>query len=131
MGQAYDYTCKKCHYHYPVFIGIGFSYYEFYRNKLAEISEGSYGIEWKNLLDQTPFAAIDASSVVYICSSCNRWEIGTNITLYAPNNPERIADSFNWIKAVECGEYIPYVPKWNLINNYHVLKRYYSMLQGM
>lgn len=96
-----------------------------YREKLARIAEGAYGTEWKELIDNTDYAAIDASKVIYICDYCNMWEIGTDITLYAPNDPESIPEKQYGIYTVEEWGYVPYVTHRDLERNYHVLKRYY------
>lgn len=125
MGQGYDYKCKKCCHKYSVLPGMGMMYPKVYREKLAEIAEGVYGAELKNLFDNTDYVAIDASRVIYICSTCNRWELGTDVTLYAPNDPERVSREQYGIKTVEEWGYVPYVTSWDLKQNYHVLKRHY------
>ena len=125
MGQGYSYRCKKCGHEYSVDPGMGMLYPNVFRERLAEIAEGAYGTELKDLIDNTDYAAIDASSVVYICSYCNRWELGTDVTLYAPNDPESIAKKQYGILTVEEWGYVPYVTRWNLEREYHVLKRYY------
>ncbi|MDO5138764.1 MAG: hypothetical protein Q4D71_09960 [Oscillospiraceae bacterium] len=125
MGTGYSYNCIKCGHKYSVYPGIGAIYPHVYRKKLAEIAEGACGAEWKDLLEKTPYAAIDAETVIYICSSCNRWETGTDITLYAPDDPESISKKQYGIKTVEEWGYVPYVTDWHLEKDYHVLKRYY------
>lgn len=125
MGQGYGYKCKKCHYEYSVYLGGGMKYPKEYRKKIEEISTGIYGTERKNLIDKTEYAAIDADRVVYVCSACNNWELGTDVTLYAPNEPEKILKIQYGIKTVEEWGYVPYVTRWELKENYHILKRYY------
>lgn len=66
-------------------------YPKVYLQKLDEIAKGTYGTERMNLFHMTPYAAIDAEEIIYIYSSCNRWETGTDITLYAPDEPESIS----------------------------------------
>ena len=72
MGMGYSYICKKCGHKYSVFPGVGMMYPHVYRQKLAEIAEGAYGTERKNLVEKTSYAAIDAEEIIYICRSCNR-----------------------------------------------------------
>ena len=125
MGKGYAYRCKKCRNKYSVHLGVGMRYPSVYQEKLAEIARGVYGTELKDLINSTDYVAIDASRVIYICSSCNKWELGTDVTLYAPNDPESISKKQYGIKTVEEWGYVPYVLDWELKRDYHVLKRYY------
>ena len=125
MGTGYSFKCKKCQYEYNVSLGIGFMYPDVYQTKLKEISSGEYGIERKKLFETTPYAAINAEQVLYICGSCHTWEEGTDVTLYAPNNPENIAKKQYGVKTVEEWGTVPYVMKWDLDKDYHVVMRYY------
>ena len=125
MGMGYSYKCKKCGHKYSVFPGVGRMYPKVYRKKLDQIAEGAYGTEWMNLFQKTPYAAINAEEIIYICSSCNRWETGTDITLYVPNDPEIISKNRYGIKTVKKWGDVPYVTSWDLKENYYVLERYY------
>ena len=125
MGQGHAFKCKKCGHEYSVHPGVGMMYPSVFREKLAEIAEGAYGTEFQDLINNTDYAAIDASRVVYICSFCNRWELGTDVTLYTPNDPESIAKKQYGILTVEEWGYVPYVAHRDLEREYHVLKRYY------
>ena len=125
MGHGYTYKCDKCHYEYSVYLGIGMRHPVVYIRKLDEIDEGKHGAEWQELYRQTPYAAIDAANVIYICTDCNYWEKGTDITLYAPNDPESIPHKQYGEKTVSEWGYVPYVMDWELKEAYHVLKRYY------
>ena len=62
-------------------------YPKVYREKIAEIEKCTYGAEWKELLDKTPYTAINGSKFVYLCDQCNIWETETDVTLYAPYDP--------------------------------------------
>lgn len=66
MGMGYSYICKKCGHKYSVFPGVGMMYPHVYRQKLAEIAEGAYGTERKNLVEKTSYAAIDAEEIIYL-----------------------------------------------------------------
>ena len=72
MGTGYSYKCKKCGHKYSVFPGVGMMYPRVYRRKLDQIAEGAYGTEWMILFQKTPYAAINAEEIIYICRSCNR-----------------------------------------------------------
>ena len=89
---------------------------EEYQSMLKDIASGKYGEEWKDALNKTPGAAINAEVVIYICNSCNTWEEGRDITLYAPNNPKITA-------AAEKLGLVPYVMGSDLKSGYHVIKR--------
>lgn len=130
MGYGYAFTCTKCHHEYSVFLGDGMMYPKVFRSKLDEIASGAYGEERKKLLEQTEYAAVDAANVVYICTSCNRWEAGTDVTLYAPNDSASISKKQHGIKTVEEWGYVPYVSWYDLKQDYHVLKRYYHKCEN-
>ena len=119
MGRGYVYKCKKCQNEYTVGFGAGFMYPEEYQSMLKDIASGKYGEEWNDALTNTPGAAINAETVIYICNSCNTWEEGRDITLYAPNNPEITA-------AAEKLGVVPYVMGSDLKSDYHVIKRYFK-----
>ncbi len=125
MGLFYSFKCQKCSKEYSVFLGAGMMYPHQYRDKLSEIATGKYGSSWQELYKNTPFVAINADNVIYVCSACNTWEEGTDITLYAPNDPESISQQRFGEKTVSEWGYVPYVMDSDLKADYHVLKRYY------
>ncbi len=119
MGKGYDYKCKKCGHEYWGHQGATKMYSEVYREKFAEIAAGAYGTELKELIDNTDNVFIDAREVLYICSSCNRWELGTDVTLYMANDPDSILKEYEIKTAADWG-LVPYRTK-----DYHVLNRHY------
>ena len=125
MGQGYSYTCKKCKHKYGVNPGVGMMYPTVYRDTLNDISKGVYGSELQELFNSTPYAAIDAGNTVYICSGCGSWELAKDLTLYAPNDPDSIPQKQYGIKTVAEWGYVPYVMRWDLEEEYHVVKRHY------
>ncbi len=125
MGQGYCYTCKKCKHEYSVHLGIGMRFPIVYRDILADISDGEYGSELQELYNNTPYAAIDGERVVYICDGCGSWKLGTDVSLYAPNDPDSIPQKQFGIKTVEEWGYVPYVMRWDLQKEYHLVKRKY------
>ena len=125
MGQGYCYTCKKCKHEYSVHLGIGMRFPTVYRDILADISDGEYGSELQELYNNTPYAAIDGERVVYICDGCGSWELGTDVSLYAPNDPDSIPQKQFGIKTVAEWGYVPYVMRWHLQKEYHLVKRQY------
>ncbi len=127
MGQGFTFTCAKCGYVYSVHPGSGFMYPDEYQELLQNIESGRYGEERQRLLKETPYAAVNAETFVYICRSCGHWGEGKDITLYAPNNPEAIPHKQYGIKTVEEWGYVPYVMQYELVSEYHVLKRHYHI----
>ena len=125
MGQGYGFKCKNCRHEYSIRLGIGMMYPEVCRNLLQNLEQGKYGKEWQQLSKNTPYAAVDVKSVIYICNDCSRWEMGKDITLYAPNDPAAISHKQYGIKTVEEWGYVPYVTGIELKRDYHILKRYY------
>ncbi len=123
MGFGYDYRCKKCGHRYSVFLGIGMLYPKVYEDTVKEIREGRYGDEWKTLFEQTPYAAINPAKVLYVCT-CGRWETGVDLTLYAPNDPDAVAEKKYGEKTAKEWGYLPYADGWDLQEHFHVLRRW-------
>ena len=121
MGYGYEFECRNCQHKYSISLGSGFLYPEEYRKEIKKISAGNYGAEWKQAFEKNPYTAINAESVLYICSSCNAWECVTDITLYIPNNPASIA--YEYEKKNRRPD--RFVSSWDLKDRYHVLKRHY------
>ena len=125
MGKGYVYKCNNCNNEYTAYVGCGMLYPDDYRKKLSEIVGGAYGAKWQSLLKKTELAAINADKVIYVCSTCNRWEEGTDVTLYAPKKPESILHMQYGDKTVEKWGHVPWVTGRDLKENYRILKRYY------
>ena len=125
MGYGYVYSCSKCKKRYSVNPGFGKLFPEVYQSLIQDIKDGKHGEEMQKLLEETKYAAVNAERVVYICMECSHWEMGTDDTLYAPNDPDALARKQYGIKTVEEWGYAPYVMKMDLEEDYHVLKRYY------
>ena len=100
MGEKFCYTCQRCQHEYSARIGSGFAYPEVYRAKLAEIDAGEYGPDWQELYRKTPYAAINADYIIFLCDSCGAWEESTDISLYAPNDSDSIPQKQYGIKTV-------------------------------
>ena len=124
MGTGYQYKCKKCGYEYGVFPGSGMGYPMVYRETIADIAGGKYGPELREAYNNTPYAAVDAGKAVFFCDGCNAWEVGIDLTLYAPNNPGKLAGKRFGIKTVAEWGYVPYVMPCDLEKDYHVVKPY-------
>lgn len=118
MGYGYLYTCSKCKKRYSVNKGIGKMFPEVYRSLIQDIKDAKHGEEMQRLLEETKYAAVDAEGVVYICRNCNHWEMGTDDTLYAPNDPDALGRKQYGIKTVEEWGYVPYVMKMDLEEDY-------------
>ncbi len=96
-----------------------------YQEKLDELAEGKYGADRQELYKKTPYAAISAEYVVLVCGACGAWEESTDMTLYAPNDPDEIGKKQFGIKTAEEWGYVPYAFSNTLKKDYHVLKREY------
>ena len=125
MGQGYCYTCKKCKHKYTIHLGSGMRFPTVYQSILADISQGKYGSDWQELYKSIPYAAINGEGVIYVCSGCGSWELGTDVSLYAPNDPDSISQKQYGTKTVAEWGYVPYVMPWDLTNDYHLVKRQY------
>ena len=125
MGKGYSFKCKNCGQEYGVGFGAGYFYSATYRKKIDEIRSGKLSEQRKELLEKTPYAAISAENVLYVCGDCGNWKLDTDYTLYAPNDPESIAKERFGEKTVEELGYVPYVTSWDLRESYHAIKRYY------
>ncbi len=119
MGKGYSYACS-CGKHYSVYPGSGMLYPDVYRKTIERIAAGRYGAEWKKAYLSTPHAAINADTVIYVCSDCGVWKADTDISLYAPNDPE----IYRTPDGTETDE-PPYVAEWELKTGYHLVKRYF------
>ena len=120
MGQGYVFRCRNCQKEYMVFPGTGMFYHDMYEDEIRKIVAGDYGEKLKNLYESTPHAAINAANVVYVCSSCGKWEESKDLTLYAPIDPDR---SYA-IRKIKSRGSLP--SDWDLRWLYHVIKRYYK-----
>ncbi len=125
MGQGYEYKCKKCRHEYSVNPGFGMLFPQQYRETLADISEGKYGKELQETYNNTPYAAVDAEYVVYVCKNCGSWKQDKDVSIYAPNDPDSIPQKEFGIKTVAERGYVPYVMRDELDSEYHIVKRYY------
>ena len=125
MGDGYGYKCKKCSHEYSVFLGIGMLYPMEYEKMVNDIVSGKYGPDVQNLMQNTPYAAVDAGNRLFSCSRCGFWEVGKDLTIYAPDDSDMIIMKKYGDKTVgKLGE-VPYVMGSDLKENYHVLKRHY------
>lgn len=125
MGMGYAYKCDKCGNEYSVTLGSGMLYPEEYERLTIEIKEGKYGEKLKALFKNTPYAAVDADRFLYLCKNCGHWEVLHDPTIYAPKDPEVITKKKYGEKTIEEWGKIPYMSRWDLQNEYRVLKRHY------
>ncbi len=125
MGKGYSYICKKCKHKYGVSTGAGMMYPILYRELIDAISEGKYGAELQESYENTPYAAVDAENIVYICRECGAWEEDTDVSIYAPNDPDSFSKKEYGEKTVAEWGYVPYVMQQELEEEFHVVKKYY------
>ena len=120
MGIGYEFECSKCKYKYSVSLGMGMGYYKEYKRLLQYIKDGVYGNELQQAMKETPYAAINAERVLYICKDCGHWEVSYDVTLFAPNNPNSISKKQTDEEWGECS----YCNSMELKQEYHILKKY-------
>ena len=125
MGKGYHYICKQCGNRYAVHIGAGMGYPTEYGEIISDLARGKYGAELQEVFLSTPYAAVDGGKAVFVCPGCGSWERGTDLTLYAPNEPLRIPNKRYGRKTVAEWGYVPFVTRGDLEEDYHVLKRHY------
>ena len=124
MGTGYNFKCKKCHYEYMLFLGIGMRFPSKYRECLNDIKEGKYGEEWKQLALSQEYIAVDASKYLYFCNFCGNWEISYSLSLYKPKDPNSVLNQQFGIKTVREWGYVPYVTPHELEHDYTFIKSY-------
>ena len=125
MGNGYSYKCRKCGHEYSIHIGSGMLYPMAYKSFVKDISEGKYGADRQKTLNDTLYAVVNAEETLYICDKCNHWEIRNDLTIYAPNDPDKVENERYGDKTVKELGYVPYVMENDLKENYHAIKRYY------
>ena len=124
MTKQRSYRCSKCGHVYYVFTGPASNYPAQYYGVMQDIRAGEYGEEWKTAFEKTPFAAFNAVELLYLCDDCNVWEVAADITLYAPNDVEKIKKKRYGDDTVGKLGYVPYVTVDELKTDCHVVKQY-------
>lgn len=122
MGYGIQFECEKCGKAYRIKLGVGMGFPNVYRRTIEDVKEGVYGEQWKKIATETAYAAVDATKEIYICSSCGHWKEELNLSLYRPNDPEKIRTKQYGIKNVEEWGYVPYVMYSDLKYNYKLIK---------
>ena len=124
MGSGYKFKCSKCRNQYSVSTGTGFIFPDIYTDMVSDIKEGKYGDEWKELMLSEEFVAVDAERNLYVCKECGYWTVDSDLSLYAPNDPDLIRNKQYGIKTVEEWGEVPYVMGGDLRDDYHLLKKW-------
>ena len=124
MGRGSKFRCKNCGYEYFVLVGLGGMFPQAYQDCITDIESGKYGEEWKTLLKSQKYVAVDAEVYLYVCRSCGNWKTDMSLSLYAPNDPDKIPDIQYGIKTVKEWGYVPYVTSVDLEENYSFMKSY-------
>ena len=123
MGCGVGFKCSKCGKEYETHTGIGMGFPMVYKRTIDEVKNGRYGEEWKRLALSEDFVAVDAERYLYICEKCGYWTVDLDLSLYAPNDPETIKTMQYGEKTVEEWGKVPYVMRWDLEQDYHLLKK--------
>ena len=124
MGTGYLFKCKNCKKRYSVQLGIGFLFPKVYRETLETIDNGMYDEEMQKLFRETPYAAVDAERELFICDNCGNWKVDANLSLYARNDIELLKRRSYGEKAVEELGHEPCVMRFDLEENYHLIREY-------
>jgi predicted RNA-binding Zn-ribbon protein involved in translation (DUF1610 family) len=105
-------------------MGVGMLFPSEYEKLLRNIKKGEYGRKWQEIALDTPHVAVDAEKYIYACRNCGAWKIEEGLSLYEPNDFEKLKDLRFGDKTVrELGE-MPYVMWEDLKSDYHIVKRY-------
>ncbi len=123
MGSGIGLKCSKCGKEYAAYTGIGFLFPQVYKETLTDVKNGKYGEEWKNLALSEELVAVDAERYLYVCEKCGHWDTEPDLSLYAPNDVEKIKQKKYGEKTVEQWGEVPYVMSDGLEEDYHLLKR--------
>lgn len=125
MGRGYKYKCRNCGKQSDILLGIGGLYPQVYKGFVEEIREGEYGEEFKRAFEETTYAVIDPERKLYVCDNCGSWGVAECMSVYAPNDPEKIAEEKYGEKTVGELGYVPYVSSYEVKEKYHLVKEDY------
>ena len=123
MGNGYVFRCEKCKREYEINLGCGFLFPDEYQKCIRAIKRNKYGIEWRRLLLQNKYNAIDAERYLYVCRQCGYWEVNHNLSLYFPVDIEKIENERYEKRVAELG-YLPYVMVYQLREYFALLKKF-------
>ena len=124
MGYGHSYKCNRCGEEYGFALGIGFLFSKEYQKEIESMASGKYGKKRQAILKENPLAAVNAEKKLYICDNCGEWRTGMDLTLYAPNDPEKLWKTKFGEKTVEEWGYVPYVMPSDLEEDYHIIRNY-------
>ena len=96
---------------------------EVFEETIDEIEQGIWGDDFKNILNNEPFVAPDIEKELFVCRTCGKWNVEKNMNLYVPNNPGSILHKQYGDKTVEERGQVPCVMRWQLKEEYHLVKR--------
>ena len=122
MGIGYEFTCEKCGHTYDVMLGSGFLLPSVYEEAIEDIREGKMGEEYREILLENPWAAVDCENELYKCR-CGNWSVEQCNDLYLPKDPEAVRKmKYGEKTAEELGE-LPYVMQWELKENFTLARQ--------
>ncbi len=122
MGSGFGLKCSKCGKEYAAYTGIGFLFPQVYKATITDVKNGKYGEEWKSLSMGKELVAVDAERYLYVCKNCGHWAVEPGLSLYAPNDVEKLKKKKYGEKTVEQWGEVPYVMSMDLEEDYHLLK---------
>lgn len=122
MGDGFDFTCKKCGKRNSAFLGIGMGMLREYESTVNEILDGTWGEEYKKIVEENQLAGPDVENELYICRACGQWKAEKNMNLYVPKDPEAIWDKQYGIMTVRERGRVPYLMRYDLEQDYRCVK---------
>ena len=102
-------------------------YPELFKETLQDFKEGKYGEERRQLSLSEELVIVDAENYIFVCKKCGNWTEDLGLSLFAPNDVNKLKKK-KYIKHVEewgtTAYYMPYGMIPGFQEDYHLLKRY-------
>ncbi len=122
MGMGYRYHCNQCGMNYKVSTGVGMTFPQVYQQIVADVLAGKCGQEWKDVAQNIQHFAVDAELRLYRCDHCGFWDVGYDLSLYAPKSLDKLLKKQYGEKTVAEWGYAPYVMDSDLAEDYDLIK---------
>lgn len=79
--------CTKCGFTQTMFLKNGCIFPQIYQWAVETIRLGKRGKEWKELLENTPNAAVNVGKHIYICDECGYFLVRQDLSIHVPLDP--------------------------------------------
>lgn len=84
MGYGFTLQCKHCDYEQRVLLGAGFLTQSLAEKAYNDMKAGTYGAEFKEALEGTPYAAVHLMNELFVCPDCGELTVEPDVLLCAP-----------------------------------------------